>query len=163
MAYPQIKWFFIREILPLWARRGLSISNQYHEANVIEAFEIVPVAELCMHCFGPQWDERYRVLRFKAKKTSIKQSSLLLCDEASMIVLLQNGTAEQSFCSFFPSGSDCDRKTLLMLQCARKDLQDHFSLSVRTDSHKIVYVDIRMHFAGLNHIPMHQQSLTWCL
>lgn len=35
------------------------------------------------------------------KKSSIKQSGLLLCDEAEMIVFLQNGTAEQSFCSYF--------------------------------------------------------------
>lgn len=36
----------------------------------------------------------------KQKKGSIKQSGLLLCVEAGMIVLLKNCTAE-SFCSYF--------------------------------------------------------------
>ncbi len=54
-AYHKIKWLDGGGggTQSLWAQMGLSISNQYHEANVIEAFEIVPVAELCMHCFGP--------------------------------------------------------------------------------------------------------------
>lgn len=62
------------------------------------------------------------------KKSCIKQSGLLLCDEAGVIVLLQNGTAEQSFCSYFHWAQIATGNFINAAMCTKRSARSFLSL-----------------------------------